>query len=553
MPTPKPDNRHDAISVAEAPCFAGRQGGVNLALTSQMASNHHCATIGHSSTPMDCADQRVKPLETIRAERKFMTRMKHHLALATAAMLALSPLPPEAASLYVPLQDHYLNGRIEQLAVLAEAPVMRKPYNVREVERWLTSIRSTYPGLHAQISQGLKRYQESGLSQANLTLAASDTEHDAAPLPNARGEQIGSEYRIDASANWQATSWLTGTLGLQARAQPQEIIPLDSYLAIGGDDIQLDIGYRERWLSPMQHSAMLLSSNARPFASIGISNPLPFESWWNLHYEIFVGRLERMENIRNGALIEPGNPLLLGTHLSVEPLTGWTIGLTRTLQFGGGSRDTSIGDVWDAFIDPVSNDNPDSNDCEEANTDACEVGNQQAAISSRMNFGGEVPFALYFEYAGEDTASFSNTRLGNLAVSGGVFFPFLFDGNWSFNYEFSEWQNSWYTHDIYLDGYSNDGVVMGHWGANERYTGSNAGARAQSFELGWQLDKNQRIELAYHQIENADYASVNYKTGEWLTARYHGPFGRHSLRITCWAGRDVFGDKIGRLEAAFIW
>lgn len=479
--------------------------------------------------------------------------MKHQLLTATTASLALFPLQLLAGSLYVPLQDHYLNGRIEQLAVLANAPVMRKPYNLHQIEQWLPRIQSSYPGLHAQIREGLQRYQQSGLGRANITLAASDTQRDSTRLANARGEQVGSHYRFEAVAQWHATSWLAGSFGVQAREQPDELIPIDSYLAMGSGDIQLDIGYRERWLSPMQQSAMLLSTNARPFVSVGVSNPLPFENWLNLHYDVFVGRLERMERILNGPLIESGNPLLLGTHLSVEPLQGWTIGLTRTLQFGGGSRDTSIGDVWDAFIDPVSSDNPDGDDCIVANTDECEVGNQQAAISSRIYFGGKTPFSLYFEYAGEDTASFSNSRLGNIAISGGIFLPFLFNGNWSLNYEFSEWQNSWYTHHLYLDGYSNDGVMMGHWGANERAVGTNAGARAQSLELGWQLDRKQRIELAYHRIENAGYALIDYETGEWVTARYQAPLGEHALRITCKIGQDVFGEKIGRLEAGFIW
>jgi hypothetical protein len=237
----------------------------------------------------------------------------------------------------------------------------------------------------------------------------------------------------------------------------------------------------------------------------------------------------------------------------VEPLEGWTIGLTRTLQFGGGSRDTSIGDVWDALIDPVSSDNPDGDDCVVADTDECEVGNQQAAISSRIYFGGSTPFSLYFEYAGEDTASFSNSRLGNIAVSGGLFLPFLFDGNWSFNYEFSEWQNGWYTHDIYLDGYTNDGVVMGHWGANERQFGSSAGANAQSISLGWQLSRSDRVELEYHRIENEDYASVDYHVGEWLSAKLTTTLEDHPVSMHIRIGDDIYGNSFKRLELEIGW
>ncbi|NQD37419.1 hypothetical protein HPT27_10290 [Permianibacter sp. IMCC34836] len=454
-------------------------------------------------------------------------------------------------SLYVSLQDDYLNGRIAQMAVVSNLPTMRRPYVVSEVQHYLPRLSARYPGLAKQIADGLRRYSETGLARAEVTAALERGDATGQRLANARGEFLDSQFRASANAQYVGPGWLALSVGGLTRDNPDDTLPVESYLALGNDSIQLDVGYREHWLSPFQQSAMLLSTNARPSVSIGLSNPLPFDNWWNLHYEVFVSRLEETENIRYGDQLESGRPALLGTHLSFEPVDGWTIGLTRTMQFGGGSRKVDAGSIWDAFIDPVSNDNP--TDCPEDDPNNCELGNQQAAISNRMNFSGNTPFAIYFEYAAEDTAALSNTKLGNLAVSGGFYFPFLFDGNWSFNYEFSQWQNYWYFHHIYQNGYTNDGVVMGHWGANEREFGSSAGATAQSVSIGWQTDAESRLEIAYRQIENASYAGFDYHVGKELGLRYSVMIAGFRLNLNLLAGRSVYDETFRRAEIAVQW
>jgi len=135
--------------------------------------------------------------------------------------------------------------------------------------------------------------------------------------------------------------------------------------------------------------------------------------------------------------------------------------------------------VLDAFFTPSTFDNQ----SDELGQDD-EFGNQAASITSRFLFPGKVPFAFYMEYAGEDTSRSRDLLLGNSALSVGVDFPRLFT-DFSLTYEVSEWQNGWYVHHIYQDGLTNEGRVIGHWGADDRISGDGVGAQTHMLKLGW--------------------------------------------------------------------
>ncbi|MBY6225117.1 capsule assembly Wzi family protein [Ferrimonas balearica] len=488
------------------------------------------------------------------------------LYLCGAVAAAMMAVPAQAASPYVSLQDSYLNGRIDQLVVVANLPTMRKPYNVTQVRNHLEQVKDRWPALYAEIDRGLQNYEtELGITYAEVAVAAADNPDNGKVLPNGRGERLDSNYRVAINAQYRYSDWLVASVGGlaldSAAGQTQaetdsDIIPMGSYLSLGWDSFQMDVGYREHWLSPFSESAMLVSTNARPSFSVGFSNPVAFESLWNLHYDVYVSRLEYTDNIVYGDELESGRPALLGFQLSIEPIEGWTLAASRTMQFGGGSREVDLKSIWDAFWDPVSSDNSDEVDCD-GPTNTCEFGNQIASISSRMNFGGEVPFAILMEYAGEDTAGHSNLRLGNLAMSAGLHIPFLPEWaggpDWSFIYEFNEWQNAWYVHHIYKNGYTNDGIGMGHWGANDRVFGDGVGGRAQVVKLGWQRGAGTRYEFTYRQIENEDYGRIAYSTGRELDVRYFGQAWGHEWGYRLYGGKNVYDEGFFRGELIWQW
>ncbi len=82
---------------------------------------------------------------------------------------------------------------------------------------------------------------------------------------------------------------------------------------------------------------MLLSTEAATMPSVTISNYQLFTRF-NIHYEAFVAQMSSSDRIVfHGGLIS-GRPLLAGMHLSIEPFPGWSFGVNRLLQFGGGER-----------------------------------------------------------------------------------------------------------------------------------------------------------------------------------------------------------------------
>jgi hypothetical protein len=320
------------------------------------------------------------------------------------------------------------------------------------------------------------------------------------------------------------------------------VIPEGSLLSIGYDFAQLDLGYRARWLSPLVDSAMLVSTQAATMPSVTISNYRPLTSW-GFHYEAFVAEMSRTDRISFRGAQESGRPRLGGIHLSVEPASGWAIGLNRMMQYGGGPRPAKTGDLLRAFFNPSDYDNTNAN-----LTSDQQFGNQLASITSKFIFPGRVPFSIYFEYAGEDTSNGKNYLLGNSALSGGIYFPVLWR-RFDLTYEFSEWQNAWYVNGVYGDGLTNEGHVIGHWGGDERVFGDDVGAQSHMLRVGWQPAFGGAFEARVRTIANETYSNAGYERAYDATLRYTRPFGRFSLGAEVFAGRNVFGEDFSRVSA----
>jgi hypothetical protein len=155
--------------------------------------------------------------------------------------------------------------------------------------------------------------------------------------------------------------------------------------------------------------------------------------------------------------------------------------------------------------------------------------------------------AMYFEYAGEDTSRSSNIRLGNTALSAGIALPKL-GKNLSATFELTEWQNVWYTHHIYRDGLTNEGRVLGHWGADWRALGDGVGARSMFARVTWEPSFG-TLETSYRQLDNEQYGAVAYQTARQIDARYSRPWDQVFVGGELTFGRDVFGDSYSRLGA----
>ena len=290
----------------------------------------------------------------------------------------------KGVSPYLPLQvDPLIELELNRLATVAKLPILTKPYHAATVDRYLAKIVDSHPTLYKRISNYIKRYKkDAALTQASVQLSYAN--EDNITLPNQRGQMTDANYQASFSGFWQANEYLIINGGGRYY-EGGDYLRTNSFVSFGIDLLQVDIGYREHWVSPFQEGAVLLSTQAKPPLSVTISNPTLMTDF-NIKYEMSIGLLDEHDGIRFDRDEPPvsGEPALLMMHLSAQPFDWWTIGLNRTLMFGGDEKVT-LKDIWNAIIDPVNSDNcggdgTDLQDCSQ------EFGNQQASITSNPLF-----------------------------------------------------------------------------------------------------------------------------------------------------------------------
>ena len=454
---------------------------------------------------------------------------------------------------YLPVKvDPLIELDLERLATLAKMPVLSKPFHIATVKQYLETIKSDYPQLYTRINTYLNRYQKSyGLT--HLDIEAGYSNFDDKNLANSRGRTSESNLKAEVSGYWQLSDNFNLSLGGTVFDGSDGFIPNHTYLSYFNEYIQIDLGFKEIWLSPLQESSMLLSTNAEPIARFSVSSPRPLTGW-NLEYDISFGKLETQQGIRLGEERFSGEPGFLTMHFSIQPFDWWTIGINRTMMFGGGRRSVDLGDVWEAIIDPVSGDNcggqSDLQDCTE------EAGNQEASVSSKLDFTWG---SVYLEIAGEDTANYNAYQLGNKAWSVGLFLPYL-TGNSSLLAELQYIEDGWYTHHIYTEGYRNNLHSMGHWWGDEKAIDDSIGAQIVTLRYNYELNDKYHFETKIKYIHNDPDAGsegifdrYDYSKGKEVEVNFYQITESSQLRYQLYLGSDTFGEGFTRLSVKYSW
>jgi hypothetical protein len=444
---------------------------------------------------------------------------------------------------YLPLNlDPAIERKIERLLILADKPILTRPIAAATVLDALPKACPSEPLLCQEVRRYLARYMRAwGLTEASLEAAySSGSDH---VIPNSHGLTTSSDWTASVQGFWQPHDHALLSVG--AVAYEDEVVPQGSMLSLGFDFAQLDIGYRARWLSPFTDSSMLSSTNAATMPSVTLSNYVPLTRW-GFHYEAFGALMSESNAIEfQGTRDNRGRPHLAGVHLSVEPAYGWSLGVNRILQYGGGGRSSAARDLARAFFNPSRYDNTNPSTAGDL-----QFGNQVASITTRFVFPGRVPFSVYLEYAGEDTSDLKNYLFGNAALSMGIHWPRLWR-RLDLTYEVSEWQNAWYTSGVYGDGLTNEGRVIGHWGADNRRFNDEVGAQSHMLRVGWEPAFGGLFELRVSTLANESYSSVPYERAYDGALRYSRPLGAFAVGAEVFAGRDVFGESFSRVGAFF--
>lgn len=461
--------------------------------------------------------------------------------------LSAAGVSASGVSPYLPLGiSPILENEVERLASIAGIPNLTKPYSLATIYHYMEKIRDQHPRLYSRLNASLKPYESRfSLTHLSVTARASDDHH---AMPNAGGTYSDSHLNGSLRGQWQMADWFAVYLGGSFTRYEGEGIEnvyqaSGSIISMGLDWAQLDIGYKEFWLSPFQGSAQLLSTQAQTMPSISLSNNLPIEFFgarWN--YQGFLAQMSRQDvQFRDGEFSDKDKPLLAGIHLSIQPTDWWTIGASRVLQFGGGERPVSMGTLARAFYDPRGADN-------DAEIDE-ESGNQIASISSKIHFDGSVPFSFALELAGEDTSNNKSYQLGNTAITAGLYFPYFLSDDISFTYEYSDWQNAWYDNNVYEKGYVNEGFVMGHWAMQEqRELGTTQPGTAHFIKTQWQRNNDHIVSVIVRLAEHEDTETIDFKDVWELQLDYVIPWRSRTVTFGVYMGQDSFGEDFSQIS-----
>ena len=468
----------------------------------------------------------------------FAARGRTALYIAVLLTFIVAETAVAGVSAYLPLNlSPALESRVERALVLAGVPTMTRPIRVAAVSAALPAVCRKDRPLCRQLRIDLAPYLKStALTGAGVEGATAG--RSKVTQPEQHGEPMNASWGAYASGYARFGEHVL--LGGGAVAYPGRFTPTGTMVSLGGERAQLDLGYRDHWWSPFRLGSMLIGTEAPTMPSATLTNVEPLTRA-HLRYELFLARMSYSNRIGyNGSYIA-GYPQLFGFHLDVEPAPGWSLSVSRLMQFGGGARPHSLNLLLKTFLNSRK-----YNNTSPTLTSDQEFGNEQVAFSSSLVLPVRMPMAVYIEYAAEDNFHAGPFRFGSSAVSAGFYLPQL-RPNVQLRYEFSEWQTNWYVHHIYQDGVRNYGAALGNWAGDWRRPQDGVGAQAHAVELTWDRADGRQLDLQYRTALNASYTGGHYQRSHDVDLRLSWPWRSLQVGARIEGGRDEFGASFGRL------
>jgi hypothetical protein len=461
--------------------------------------------------------------------------MRHlTLSLLTASLLW-------GGNVDIPL-DSPLYGQLERLKTLGAiktALPMMKPFNTDEVKALLDSMdeHSATEAKHF-LERELRRYTRTTIVEADIGAVYADKE---TAVPNARGKILKEGLNADTSIRIQMINRKLGlvfTPEYRCNGNDSGVRVGEAYVRFVWKNLNITVGREALWMGAGREGTLLFSDNAKPLDMVRFSSRRPFrfhpyrhnvlnKLFGAMDIDFFLGRLHRYDTIvREDGTIHSGYPKLMGMQFTFRPWDLFNIGIYRTALFGGGGRDESFGTFWKALF-PFGQ-------AENSGTPN-EPGDQKGGFNFEWYIPNTIqPLKLYGEWAGEDAAGAFPSRhsyiygilLSNTAGIEGL------QSSYEHLQMDEDHRNYWYRHHIYRDGYTNDGMIMGH------YNGSN-GSRdilrmkylkdiQSDYTLAWEhfsdLEESGdtlRFEIRYRARNSVEYSiggSVN-EEASWLGAK----------------------------------
>ncbi|MCO7188193.1 MULTISPECIES: capsule assembly Wzi family protein [unclassified Pseudoalteromonas] len=457
---------------------------------------------------------------------------------------------------FLPLgKDNILEYQIDQMFALTGTTPMAKPYRITEVNKTLFQLKTLDPALFQSIKTRLAPYlQRDAITRRGVKLRIDSGETQQ--LANDRGNYSSEYAELSLDGVWRGSDTSLVQIGAEYRVDAGKTVPYNTFYALGGENLQLTLGYKEHWFSPFKHSAQVYSNNAKTPLSASLGLNLPLDNWWNFDFELFYSELEHVEKgIHYQNELHDGTPKLAGTHISFEPLDNWKIGINRMMQFGGGPRKVDLKDVVKAYFDPAGSDNRGLTGSMDN-----ELGDQWATITSTFTTNWIQPVQWYLEYGGEDTKNHKNYQFGNTVVSFGVYFPSL-TKDITLRYEYTNMHSLWYVNEIYAKaGNTIDGFVVGHAAANQRTFGDAAPTDAHMLEVSYRESLASLWRVKLSTVDNtSNYLNEQGQTGDAyeqaveLSLSNTRQMYDKQVETALTYGKDVFGESYTWLSVNVYW
>ena len=184
--------------------------------------------------------------------------------------------------------------QIEKLmAMTGDAPLV-KPYKAKEIITRLESIKDYHPLLYRRLSSYLKRYTQN-IANTHRAVIASVSNDNPRALENNRGVKHNASIEVSAAGHVFFNPYIYVSAGASYSDEGGKAAT-NSHISFGTEYIQMDVGYRDQWLSPFHDSAMLISTQAENTPSVTLSNSTGISDF-NLRYELFYAKMDEEVNI----------------------------------------------------------------------------------------------------------------------------------------------------------------------------------------------------------------------------------------------------------------
>ena len=277
----------------------------------------------------------------------------------------------------------------------------------------LERVTTAWPLSWAAVESGLSDSVSQDLNAVGMPVAYLSFEKEQLLRPSVRGEfgvfaqteepgLSGFEDVQSGDGGASLTLQLQGyslaaglTVSQVAAPHDDDELQFDgSYLAAKLGNWELGAGAIDRWWGPGWQSSLILSNNARAIPAVWLNRAdtrapeIGILRWlgpWGL--TVMAGSTERVRAVPEAKL--------LGMRVTVSPIDGLNVALSRMIMFGGRGRPESASVIWDALTGRDNSQDGSEND----------PGNQVGAVDARYGFAvGQQAAGVYMQMMGEDEA-----------------------------------------------------------------------------------------------------------------------------------------------------